>query len=191
MFRYAMYELIEEAKHTLMFQTFIDRSACNPPRMRWIDRWISTRIERAGARSPELFFVWVLAGEIFVDADNRRRLEQRAQLHPVLERILQIHVIEEARHMRFAEVYLRQHWAGLGALQRLRIRAMLPIIMNGAAAVMLQPSPALVRRFRIPRAVLREAFGRGTPHRARVRAIAAPVHQLLHTRPLSRPQLQD
>jgi hypothetical protein len=98
-----------------------------------------------------MFFVWVLAGEIFVDADNRKRLEHRAQLHPVLERIMQIHVTEEARHMRFAEVYLRQRWAGLHILRRLQIA-----------------------------------------HQARVRAIEAPVRELLHLRPhVCRCRLQD
>jgi hypothetical protein len=190
-FRYAMHEIIEESKHTLMFRTFVDRSGCTPAPIGRIDRWISTRIERSAARFPVLFFVWVLAGEIFVDADNRQRLEHRAQLHPVLERILQIHVTEEARHMRFAEAYLRQHWAGSSAGQRLQIQAMLPIIMSGSAAVMLRPSPALVKRFGIPRAALREAFGAGTPHRERLREIEAPVRALLQMRPrLSRRELQ-
>lgn len=182
LFRYAMHEVIEETKHTLMFQTFIDRSGYTPPPIGLLDRSISARIERLAPRFPELFFVWVLAAEIFVDADNRLRLEQRAQLHPVLERLVQIHVIEEARHMRLAELYLREHWAGLNAARRWQIRAVLPLIMRGSAAFMLRPAPALVKRFGIPRAVLREAFGPGSAHQARVRAIEAPVRELVFDR---------
>ncbi|HKU36660.1 MAG TPA: diiron oxygenase [Polyangiales bacterium] len=179
MFHYALTEIIEESKHSQMFQTFIDKSGCTPAPLSALDRWISRRIERLAPVYPEQFFVWVLAGEIFVDADNRLRLEHRATLHPLIERMMQIHVTEEARHMRFAEAYLREHLPRLGALGRAQIRAVATFIMRGSSKVMLEPSPAIVQRFAIPRAVLREAFGPGTPHRAHKAEIEAAVHAVL------------
>jgi len=126
-----------------------------------------------------MFFVYVLAGEIFVDDDNRRQLRERSRLHPLVARMLQIHVTEEARHIRFAERYLAEQLPELGAVRRRWLRAIAPSILNGNAEVMLQPTAALVRRFAIPRPVLREAFGPGSAHRARVRAVSAPILALL------------
>jgi P-aminobenzoate N-oxygenase AurF len=179
LFHYALTEIIEECKHSQMFQTFIDKSGCNPDRLGVVNRWFSRRIERLAPIFPEQYFVFVLAGEIFVDADNRLRLEHRSELHPLVERMMQIHVVEEARHMRFAEAYLREHFPRLGALHRAYIRAVASAIMRSSAQLLLQPSPGIVKRFGIPRAVLREAFGPGTAHCARVREIEAPVHTLL------------
>lgn len=180
-FRYALHEVVEESQHSQMFRQFIDKSGCEPAPLHWFDAWSSDRIERLAGSFPEMFFIWVLAGEIFVDADNRMRLERRSELHPLVARIMQIHVTEEARHMRFAETFLAAQWPKLSRYRRMVVRTLTPISMLGTAKVMMEPSPTLVRRFGIPRGVLREAFGANTPHRARMNEIQAPVLALLRT----------
>ncbi|HET6335457.1 MAG TPA: diiron oxygenase [Polyangiales bacterium] len=181
--RYALHEVIEESRHSLMFRTFVDRSGCPPVRLGRVDTWLSFRIAELAPWFPELFFVWVLAGEIFVDDDNRRQLKHRSELHPLVAQILQIHVTEEARHMRFADRYIAEHFAIVSEPGKALVRAAAPTILRENARVMLQPCAATVKRFGIPPSVLREAYGLGTAHQARVDAVAAPVLALLREPP--------
>jgi hypothetical protein len=59
----------------------------------------------------------------------------------------------------------------------------LPGILRQGERLMLLPSARLVRRYGIPKAALKEAYGPGTPHAARVREIVRPVYALLGTEP--------
>lgn len=179
-FRYALHEVIEECRHSLMFRTFIDRSGSETHGYGMFNTWHAHYVVRIAPRFPELFFFYVLAGEIFVDADNRARLAHRSRLHPLVARIMQIHVTEEARHVRFAESFLREYMPRLRGPRLWWMRAIAPVILSGNAQVMLQPSAALQRRFRIPHPVMREAYGPGTAHRERVRRISEPVRALLY-----------
>jgi hypothetical protein len=185
-YRYAMHELIEESHHSLMFQEFINRSPCDPVNLPRLILYGHRRIARCGATFPELFFFSVLSGEIFVDHDNRRQLERRDTLHPLVRRILQIHVTEEARHVCFAEHFLRARFPHSPFWRRWQIRALLPVILDQGERMIMRPLPRLVRRFRIPASVLLRAFGPGSAHEGRVRAIVAPVYALLRSSPHSR-----
>jgi hypothetical protein len=182
-FHYALHEVIEESRHSIMFHGFIQRAGLPQVRLSRYDVWWSYRVAALAKSFPELFFIWVLAGEIFIDDDNRRRLAHRETQHPLLTRIVQIHVTEEARHMRFAERYVAEHFAIVCRPGKLLARAVAPTILREDARIMLQPCAAIVKEFGIPRRVLREAYGRGTAYQARVDEIAAPVLALLREPP--------
>jgi hypothetical protein len=178
-YRYAMHELIEECHHSLMFQEFIDRSGTDPiaipPLMAFIDR----QIARCGESFPEFFFACTLAGEIFIDDENRANLRGGDAVHPLARRIMQIHVTEEARHLHFAESFLRERMPRITPLKRRFLHAVMPRILRDAQSLMLVPIGRLAKRHGIPREVMRAAFGRGSAHRARVEAIARPVFELI------------
>jgi hypothetical protein len=53
-----------------------------------------------------------------------------------------------------------------------------PIILGEMAAMMLEPGPGMIRKFRIPPEVIREAFTDNTEHKHRVRASLASVARL-------------
>jgi len=71
---------------------------------------------------PPLFFVGVLAGEDPVDHLQRLQLQGDRELHPLVERIMRIHITEEARHLSFARHLLT------------RDAAMLALGLNGVIA---------------------------------------------------------
>jgi hypothetical protein len=169
-FRYAYHELIEEAQHSLMFQEFINRAGLEVSGMRALDKWASRRIVRLGRRFPAAFFFFVLGGEDPIDHVQRELLSAGEDLPPLLERIMRIHVTEEARHLSFARNYLRRTVPGLPWRKRLALKVQVPITLGVMAAMMLRPSPALARRYGVPRHVLREAYG--SPE-ARSRAAAS------------------
>jgi hypothetical protein len=132
------------------------------------------------ARSfPELFFVFVLGGEDPIDHVQRTALRSGRPLHPLLKRIMQIHVTEEARHLCFARHYLARNAPRLGAVRRAILSTRAPFILAVMAQLMMRPSQAIVRTYGIPRHVIREAYTANPTHRAKTLEALHKVRELL------------
>ncbi|HET7655094.1 MAG TPA: diiron oxygenase [Acidimicrobiales bacterium] len=160
-FRYAYHEVIEEAHHSLMFQEFVNRCAPLGLRVRGMDRLTkfgARGVIKMGRRSPALFFVFVLGGEDPIDHVQRTLLRSARDLHPLTERIMRIHVTEEARHLSFARHYLKREVPGLSAVRRHALALRAPFILGQMAGMMLKPTPEIVKAYGIPKDVLREAY---------------------------------
>jgi hypothetical protein len=186
-FRYAYHEVIEEAQHSLMFQEFVNRSGFDAAGLRPIERLGSRRVIRLGRRFPQLFFLFVLGGEDPIDYVQRRELRSGQEIHPLLERIMRIHVTEEARHLSFARHYLKRTVPALSGVRRFRLAVAAPIILGAMAQMMLRPSPQLIARYQIPRAVIAEAYTRNPDHRAETAASLGKVWKLCTELGLTRP----
>jgi hypothetical protein len=173
-YRYCLHEVIEEGQHSLMFQEFVNRSGLPIPGLPlWMQ--IGSRMVVRLARSfPELFFLFVLGGEEPIDHVQREHLRTGQFSHPLLRRISQVHITEEARHLAFARAYLRHHVPKLGARKRALLRVRTPILLGQMASVMMQPTPAMVRRYEIPKAVLREAYRSPAARAQRLAALRRP-----------------
>jgi hypothetical protein len=167
-FRYAYHEAIEESQHSLMFREFVNRAGLSPGKRGMLKRAGGRRVIRMATRFPELFFLFVLGGEDPIDHVQRSVLRQR-EVHPLLRRIMQIHITEEARHLCFAREYLRTRVPALGAIRRQVLAIAAPIVLGSMAREMLELSPVVARTYRIPREVLDEAYRHGAIHRALVR----------------------
>jgi hypothetical protein len=177
-FRYAYHEIIEEAQHSLMFQEFVNRSGFDAAGLRAPERFGSRIVVTFGRRFPQLFFLFVLGGEDPIDYVQRRELRSGRDIHPLLERIMRIHVTEEARHLSFARHYLKRTVPALSARRRVRLAVAAPVILGAMAQMMLKPSSQLVARYQIPRAVIAEAYTRNPRHRADTAASLAKVRKL-------------
>ncbi len=177
--RYAYHELIEESHHSMMFAEFIRRTGLAVPGV--ARGW--TRLDRIvielGARFPELFFVFVLGGEDPIDHAQRLALAMRDDLHPLVKRMSQIHITEEARHLCFARSFLREHVPKLSPARRALLAVAAPGILRLTAELMLRPSPALVREFDIPEAVVEEAFSGNPAYRQATLESLAKVRELM------------
>jgi hypothetical protein len=178
-FRYLYHEVIEEAQHSLMFQEFVNRTGLDTPGLPWDMRIGSRQVIRLARRSATLFFVFVLGGEDPIDHVQRTLLRRDRELHPLLERIMRIHVTEEARHLSFARGYLRTNVPRLPARRRKAIAAAAPVILAQEASVMMRPAHHLVRTYEIPRPVLRHAYGPTSPSRQEMRDSLRKVRNLL------------
>ncbi len=178
-FRYAYHEVIEEAQHSLMFQEFVNRSGLDAPGLTWDVKFGARRVIGMARRFPALFFVFVLGGEDPIDHVQRTALRSGRELHPLLERIIRIHVTEEARHLSFARQYLRTNVPKLSRRRRRSIAIQAPLILATMASVMMRPPRSIVRTYGIPKAVLTEAYGPGTSSRDEVRASLRKVRTLL------------
>jgi hypothetical protein len=164
-FRYAYHEVIEEAQHALMFQEFVNRSGFDARGLGRLDRVGARLVIGMGQRFPALFFVFVLGGEDPIDHVQRRAL-RRGDLHPLLERIMRIHVTEEARHLSFARHYLKRRVPQLGRVRRAALAVGAPLVLGAMAQMMLLPSRQLVARYEIPKSVIEEGFTKNPAFRA-------------------------
>jgi hypothetical protein len=186
-FRYAYHEVIEEAQHSLMFQEFVNRSGLDARGMRKRDMWQVRRIIALGRQFPPLFFAFVLGGEDPIDHVQRKALRRGHALHPLLERIMRIHVTEEARHLSFARQYLKNTVVELGPIRRAILGIGAPLILSGMAQMMMQPSRQVVRIHGIPRRVISEAYRKNPSHKAETRESLRKVRQLWQELGLLRP----
>ena len=178
-FRYVYHEVIEEAQHSLMFQEFVNRTGLETPGLPWELRVGSRNVVGLARRFPALFFVFVLGGEDPIDHVQRSVLHSDKDIHPLLERIMRIHVTEEARHLSFARGYLRTNVPKLPAWRRRALAMQAPLILATEASVMLRPPRHLVRTYGVPDAVLREAYGPGSQNRQDAKDSLRKVRNLL------------
>jgi hypothetical protein len=179
--RYVYHEVIEEAHHSQMFQEFCGRAGHGTVAKVPLDARIGSRVVVRLARTfPELFFVFVLGGEDPIDHMQRETLrsERERPLHPLLERIMRIHVTEEARHLSFARHWLKTRVPTLGRARRAVLSIGAPLILGEMGRMMLQPSRDVVERFEIPKAVLDEAFLENDAYQADVVASLRKVRRL-------------
>ena len=172
-FRYVHHEIIEESQHTMMFQELINRTGLDvrgmPVRMKVLSRaviWLSRAF-------PELFFLFVIGGEDPVDYLQRRQL-RGGESHPLVERIMRIHVTEEARHLSFARQYLKRAVPGLGRIRRRILADVAPVLYGTMARIMVFPNGQTLRTFAIPRPVTRAALRSPAARRLLVESVAKP-----------------
>ncbi len=176
-FRYAYHEVIEEAQHALMFQEFVNRSGFDARGLGSIDRVGARVVMGLAGWFPELFFVFVLGGEDPIDHVQRRSLRRDGN-HPLLDRIMRIHVTEEARHLSFARHYLKRRVPTLPRWRRATLAVGAPLVLAAMAEMMLKPSRQLIATYDIPDEVINEAYTRNPAHRQRAIESLAKVHSL-------------
>ena len=168
-FRYAYHEVIEEAQHSLMFQEFVNRSEMNPKGLGWSERLGTRFVMRLGRVFPALFFFFVLGGEEPIDHVQKQTIRSGKDVPPLLKRIMQIHITEEARHLCFARNYLHRNVPQLPYWRKVQLAVMVPFILGEMARLMLEPSPTMIRRYQIPAEVIREAYTSNQKHKQTVR----------------------
>ena len=178
-FRYCYHETIEEAQHSLMFQEFINRTGFQLPGLGRIERKCADFVVKYSHKFPELFFFFVLAGEDPIDYVQRQTLRKhRDETHPLIRRIMQIHVTEEARHTSFARHTLRKLVPVLSPSRRRRLGLCVPIILGVMGRMMMEASPQVAREYNIPPEVVNAAYRKNPIHRARMHEASTKVFGL-------------
>ena len=177
-FRYLHHEIIEESQHTLMFHEFVRRSGFRVRGMPWSLRRFTELIIGSLARwSPGVFFVMVLGGEDPVDLVNHQVLES-GHPHPLLERIMSVHITEEARHISYARAALQRDVPQLGRLRQAILSVVAPFALGIMVRLMVLPGRDVVRGGPVPRQVVREAYRSTQGRQLYARAVARPRRTL-------------
>lgn len=189
-YRYCTHEAIEEGNHTLMFQELVNRIGVDVPGMPRLLRWLSPVIPLVAGPLPIPFFFGVLAGEEPIDHTQKAVLREGGAgmaLHPIMEKVMAIHVAEEARHISFAHEYLRKRLPRLNRRQRLLLSVNVPLIMRILCQAILVPPRSFFREFGIPREVRQEIFFRSPESRKWLQDMFGDVRMLCYDTGLMNP----
>jgi hypothetical protein len=157
-FRYCMHEVTEETNHTQMFQEFVNRAGADVPGAVWWFRLATQFVPALMWLAPEVFFLMVLMGEEPLDHVQKDILRGGEEIHPLLRRIMQIHVAEEARHISFAHEFLTERMQTMGPIRRTSLTVAFPVLAKAMGIVVGSPSRTFAKRAGIPRTVISELY---------------------------------
>ncbi|MFC7450794.1 AurF N-oxygenase family protein [Rhodococcus daqingensis] len=164
-YRYCTHEAVEECNHTMMFQEVVNRLGADVPGMRRSIKLIGPLIPFLASAFPEWFFVMVLAGEEPIDHAQKGVLRAGAAGHPMVERVMSIHVAEEARHISFAHEYLRHRVPAMGRIRRFVLSLLFAPTMRITCDLIAVPTREFRTTFSVPRSVLRDVYWRSPESR--------------------------
>jgi hypothetical protein len=186
-YRYCLHEAVEECNHTMMFQEMVNRIGADVPGMPRLLKWLQPFIPLIAGPLPIPFWFGILAGEEPIDHTQKNVLREGKTLHPIMERVMAIHVAEEARHISFAHEYLRKRVPRLPRRQRFGLSLTVPLTMRILCSAIIVPPRAFWQEFDIPRSVRKEVFFRSPESRQMLRDMFGDVRMLCHDTGLMNP----
>ena len=186
-YRYCLHEAVEECNHTMMFQEMVNRIGADVPGMPRLLKWVQPLIPLVAGPLPIPFWFGILAGEEPIDHTQKNVLREGKTLHPIMERVMAIHVAEEARHISFAHEYLRKRVPHLPRRKRFWLSLYVPLIMRVLCSAIIVPPRAFWKEFDIPRSVRKEIFFRSPESRQMLRDMFGDVRMLCHDTGLMNP----
>ena len=113
---YALTEMGDETRHMVMFGRAIEKVGGKPMRPKRYQRMIINLLPLTFRGA--LLWVAALVGEEIFDSLQRNMMDD-PDLQPVVQRIMRIHVTEEARHIQFARDGARKRVAEMPWLSRM------------------------------------------------------------------------
>ena len=171
---YALTEMGDETRHMVMFGRAIEKVGGKPMRPRRYQRMIINALPLTFRGS--LLWVAALVGEEIFDSLQRNMMDD-PELQPIVQRLMRIHVTEEARHIQFARDGARKRVAEMPRLNRMWVAN-----LNGVGGLFFRhlfTNPAQYRRAGLDGAEARR-LARRSPHRHAVQVLGfAPLAAFL------------
>lgn len=109
--QYALTEVADECRHSVMFGRLIERLGTPVYRPGLIDNQLG-RLLKATARGPEMYSATLIVEEV-LDRFQREIMADES-LQPLIRMVSRVHVVEEARHVRYARGALERSLAATG-----------------------------------------------------------------------------
>ena len=181
-FRYAMHEVTEETHHVQMFQESVNRfaAASGLDNVAGAPGWfarLAPVVTAFGGIFPELFFVGILAGEEPIDHLQKSIMRAGGSI-PLIDRVMQIHIAEEARHIGFAHQYLEHHWPQMNLVKRQLLTFLFPVTMRVLCDVIMVPSKQAREDMGIPDHVAKEIWWESAESKKLLRDLFGDVRLL-------------
>ncbi|OBA83653.1 aminobenzoate oxygenase [Mycobacterium sp. 1164966.3] len=114
---YKLTELGDETRHMVMFGKAIERMGAKPVQPRRLHRMIINLLPLVFQRGSMLWVAALIGEEIF-DSLQRQMMDD-PELQPMIQRLMRIHVTEEARHIQFARDGARKRVQSMPRLNKL------------------------------------------------------------------------
>lgn len=177
-FRYLMHEVTDECNHIQMFQEFINRNGQDVPGMRRMSRILVPVVSLISGYTSVLLFIGVLCGEQPVHFQQTLLQQGALRLPPLLNRIIYIHLAEEARHITFADEYLAHSVQYSGRFKRAMYAIMFPLFLRWLMGEIFTPPRSFAREFGVPRRTFKAAYWRSRPSRQMMAESAADARRI-------------
>jgi hypothetical protein len=113
---YKLTELGDETRHMVMFGRAIERVGAKPVRPRRMHRMVINALPLVFQQGSMLWVAALIGEEIF-DSLQRQMMDD-PELQPIIQRLMRIHVTEEARHIQFARDGARKRVQSMPRLNR-------------------------------------------------------------------------
>ena len=134
--RYAWTEIADECRHSVMFSRMAEKFGGPEYGPDWLVHQLG-RFFKTTSNGTLTFGATIYVEEI-LDALQREQMVDES-LQPVVQKVSRIHVIEEARHIRYAREETRRQWPRLGRLGRAYSRLVLAIVVYLATTRLVDP----------------------------------------------------
>jgi hypothetical protein len=171
---YALTELGDETRHMVMFGKAIERVGAKPMQPRLYQRMIINGLPLMFRGS--VLWVAALIGEEIFDSLQRQMMDD-PELQPMVQRLMRIHVTEEARHIQFARDGARRRVVEMPRINRFWVAN-----INGAGGLFFRflfSNPVPYRRVGLDPRAARSA-ARSSSHRHEVQVAGfAPLAAFL------------
>jgi len=156
--QYALTEVADECRHSVMFGRMIGKLETPVYRPEGFDRALGAWIA-ATATGPRMFAAILIAEEVLDVLQRETMADERVQ--PLVRMVARIHVVEEARHIRYAreELARQVRAAGKGRLMFDKVVIGRAAYLTGARLI----HPAVYRSIGVDPAEGRRA-ARANPH---------------------------
>lgn len=135
--QYALTEVGDETRHVVMFAKMLERfdsPSYHPPRV----VHHLARFYKATARGPMMYAPTLIAEEV---TDRMQRATMHDEdVHPLVRMVNRIHVVEEARHVRFAREELARTLPSLSGPRRAWHKLVSAIVAAFIVAALIDPA---------------------------------------------------
>jgi hypothetical protein len=123
--QYALTEVADECRHSTMFARMVERIGCPAygPRR---------HVHRLGKLLPVIGYGPAMYGSILIAEEVLDRMQREAMqdesVQPLVRMVNRIHVLEEARHVRFAREEVARGMAGMGRTELAYQRELIAVV---------------------------------------------------------------
>ncbi|MEU8897309.1 diiron oxygenase [Nocardia sp. NPDC048505] len=157
-FEYCSHEMIEEHRHTMMFQEMVNRIGIEVPGMGPLTSLLKHVAIPVTIASPIIMFMAILGGEEPIDHVQKDILRSGEDVHPIMRGVMAVHIAEEARHISFAHAALKERVPQRSAAERFALSLVFPVLLFVLGRAVVTPPRAFFTDMGIPDSVRRELF---------------------------------
>jgi P-aminobenzoate N-oxygenase AurF len=134
--RYAWTEIADECRHSVMFSRAAEKFGGPDYGPGWLVHHLGRLLKTTS--NGTLTFGGTIYVEEILDALQREQMADES-LQPMVQKVSWIHVVEEARHIRYARDETRRQWPRLGWLGRAYSRFVLALMVYFSTTRLIDP----------------------------------------------------
>jgi hypothetical protein len=161
-FRYCLHEMTEECNHIQMFQQLVNTVGEDVQGPHKHFRRILPTVAFVMGHTPMLFMFTILAGEEPIDHYQKAVIRGDGDAPELVQRAVQIHIAEEARHISFADAWLRLNLPRVNPAKRFAMSLYFPLALRIGANEIIIPPYREMARVGVPKSVYIDAFLTGS-----------------------------